>query len=197
MPNVMWIFNLATEPPKIPQPILIVIEQKVEEPVEIPKEYTLEEKIKLNVNNCNEAIEWIRADDATCLAKPVARVSEVSEMTNDTLNTQTTVRRAENSSNGYSTGYCTWYVKNRRPDLPNGLGNANMWYSNARAFGLPTSTTPSAGAVGTTTRGSLGHVVYVESVNSDGTINISDMNYSGWNQISYRTVSASEFVYIN
>jgi surface antigen len=55
---------------------------------------------------------------------------------------------------------------------------------------------PRAGAVGTTTRGSLGHVVYVESVNGDGTINISEMNYKGFGVQSSRTTSASEFVYI-
>lgn len=100
-------------------------------------------------------------------------------------------------SNTYDYGYCTWYVKNRRgASLPNGLGNANTWYSRARAMGMSVGPTPRAGAVGTTTRGSLGHVVYVESVNDDGTINISEMNYKGFGIKSSRTTSASEFVYI-
>lgn len=99
--------------------------------------------------------------------------------------------------NTYGYGYCTWYVKNKRgSSLPNGLGNANTWYSRARSAGMAVGTTPVAGAVGTTTRGSLGHVVYVDSVNADGTINISEMNYKGWNVVSSRTTNASEFVYI-
>ncbi len=105
--------------------------------------------------------------------------------------------RSYDGSNTYDYGYCTWYVKNRRgASLPNTLGNANTWYSRAAAAGLAVGSEPRAGAVGTTTRGSLGHVVYVESVNGDGTINISEMNYKGWGVQSYRTTSASEFVYI-
>lgn len=101
------------------------------------------------------------------------------------------------AGNTYGYGYCTWYVKNRRGStIPNGLGNANTWYYRAQANGMAVGSTPKAGAVGTTTRGSLGHVVYVESVNSDGSINISEMNYQGWNVVSRRVAQASEFVYI-
>lgn len=100
-------------------------------------------------------------------------------------------------SNSYDYGYCTWYVKNRRgASLPNGLGNANTWYSRAAAMGLAVGSTPKPGAVGTTTRGALGHVVYVESVNKDGTVTISEMNYKGFGVQSSRTTSASEFLYI-
>lgn len=99
--------------------------------------------------------------------------------------------------NTYSYGYCTWYVKNKRgASLPNGLGNANTWYSRAAAQGMAVGSTPRAGAVGTTTRGALGHVVYVESVNGDGTITISEMNAPQWGVATTRTASASEFVYI-
>lgn len=105
--------------------------------------------------------------------------------------------RSYDSSNTYTYGYCTWYVKNvRGASLPNGLGNANTWYSRAAALGLAVGSTPKAGAAATTTSGALGHVAYVESVNADGTVNISEMNYQGWGVTSSRTVSASEFVYI-
>lgn len=106
------------------------------------------------------------------------------------------VSRGPSSGNTYSAGYCTWYVKNRRPDLPNSLGNANTWYARAAAQGLPVGASPRAGAVGTTTAGDLGHVVYVERVNSDGSILISEMNYAGLYSQRTRTASASEFVYI-
>ncbi len=99
--------------------------------------------------------------------------------------------------NSYDYGYCTWYVKNRRgASLPNGLGNANTWYSRAQAMGLATGSAARTGAVGTTTRGSLGHVVYVESINADGSINISEMNAPVFGGVTYRTASASEFLYI-
>lgn len=100
--------------------------------------------------------------------------------------------RGSSAGNGYVAGYCTWYVKNRRPDLPNNLGNAYSWVSRAAAQGYTTSSTPRAGAVGQ--RGN--HVVYVETVNGDGTITISDMNYQARYQITTRTVPASSFTYI-
>ena len=98
--------------------------------------------------------------------------------------------------NGYVPGNCTWYVKTRRADLPNDLGNANTWYARAQAYGIATGTQPRAGAVGTTTAGYYGHVVYVERVNGDGSILISEMNYAGEFSQRTRTASASEFVYI-
>jgi surface antigen len=100
-------------------------------------------------------------------------------------------------SNTYDYGYCTWYVKNRRgASIPNGLGNANTWYSRAAGMGMAVGSTPKAGAVGTTTRGGLGHVIYVESVNADGSANISEMNAPTWGAVTYRTAAAGEFLYI-
>lgn len=100
--------------------------------------------------------------------------------------------RGTSSGNTYTAGYCTWYVKNRRPDLPNNLGNADTWVARAAAQGLPTGSAPRAGAVGQQGM----HVVYVESVNGDGTVTISEMNYRGLYVISRRTVAASTFRYI-
>lgn len=99
------------------------------------------------------------------------------------------------SGNTYDYGYCTWYVKNRRPDLPNRMGNANAWYGSAQAMGLSTGSVPRVGAVGVSFAGFYGHVVYVESVNGS-TITVSEMNYAGWNIVSSRTANAGEFVYI-
>lgn len=99
--------------------------------------------------------------------------------------------------NTYDYGYCTWYVKNRRgASIPNSLGNANTWYSRAAAAGMAVGSEPRAGAVGTTTRGYAGHVVYVESVNPDGSINISEMNAPVFGGVTYRIAAASEFLYI-
>lgn len=106
--------------------------------------------------------------------------------------TKTVVSRDTSAGNGYVAGYCTWYVKNRRPDLPNNLGNASTWVSRASAQGIGTGSAPAVGAVGQ--RGN--HVVYVESLNGDGTINITDMNYQALYEITSRTVNASDFSYI-
>ena len=100
------------------------------------------------------------------------------------------------AGNTYAPGNCTWYVKNRRADLPNSLGNANTWYSRAAGLGMSVGSTPRAGAVGATTAGYYGHVVYVEAVNGDGSITISEMNFAGEYSQRTRVASASEFNYI-
>lgn len=95
-------------------------------------------------------------------------------------------------SNTYYSGYCTWYAKSMRPDLPNSLGNANTWLTRAQNLGLATGTEARAGAIGQ--QGN--HVVFVEKVNSDSTITISEMNYRGFGVVSKRTVPANIFQYI-
>lgn len=96
--------------------------------------------------------------------------------------------------NTYAPGYCTWYVKQRRPDLPNRMGNADRWYIAAQRAGLPTGIIPKVGAAGVTKR--YMHVVYIEAVHPDGTVTVSEMNYRGRGVVSSRTTLATEFNYI-
>lgn len=104
---------------------------------------------------------------------------------------------SDSSGNTYAPGNCTWYAKSRRPDLPNSLGNANTWYSRAAALGWNVGSAPKKGAVGVSTSGWLGHVVYVEGVSLDGqSATISEMNYGGLYSMNTRTVHFSEFKYI-
>lgn len=104
---------------------------------------------------------------------------------------------SDSSGNMYAFGNCTWYVKNRRADISNSWGNANTWYYNAQIQGWSVGSTPKKGAVGTTTRGSLGHVVFVEGVSADGsTVTISEMNVLGFDIMDTTTAPASDFQYI-
>lgn len=87
--------------------------------------------------------------------------------------------------------YTAWKVHQKNGYMPywGGVGNANQWPGNARRAGIPTGSTPRAGSVGVIMSGQYGHVVWVESVNSNGTINISQYNYfnaggSGWGHYS-------------
>lgn len=100
--------------------------------------------------------------------------------------------RGSSAGNTYSAGYCTWYAKSRRPDLPNRMGNASAWVASAAAQGFATGSTPRPGAIGQ--QGN--HVVYIESVNGDGTVTVSEMNYRGLGVVSSRTASAGSFRYI-
>ena len=121
----------------------------------------------------------VPAPATTVEAKPVAATARPAA-------------RGGSNGNLYVAGYCTWYVKNMRPDLPNNLGNAITWVSRAAAQGMATGSSPRVGAVGQ--RGN--HVVYVEGVNTDGTVTISEMNHKGLYVRTVRTLPASYFTYI-
>lgn len=96
-------------------------------------------------------------------------------------------------ANTYTRGQCTWYVASRRA-VPNNWGNAYTWYFRAKAAGYGTGSEPRAGAIGWE-KGN--HVVYVEGVNANGTVNISEMNWGGRpGVVHYRTTAASQFLYI-
>lgn len=101
--------------------------------------------------------------------------------------------RGSVAGNTYTRGYCTWYVKNMRPDLPNNLGNADTWYSRAAAQGMSVGSTPRVGAVAATK--AYMHVALVVSIDGDRVL-VKEMNYKAWNVVSTRWTSASEFLYI-
>lgn len=57
-------------------------------------------------------------------------------------------------------------------------GNANMWASSAQRYsGIWVDNTPAANTVAVSGYGGYGHVMWVESVNPDGTLNISEYNW--------------------
>jgi surface antigen len=111
-------------------------------------------------------------------------------------------------SNGYDYGFCTWYVANRRAQigrpLPSNLGDAWTWDDRAASAGIRVDNTPAVGAaVVTKTSVGPGHVAFVEAVNDDGSVWISEMNSSGqrsmtdssraggWGQVDYKLIPAS------
>jgi surface antigen len=113
------------------------------------------------------------------------------------------------SANGYDYGWCTWWAAKRRADIghpvPSNLGNASSWRYLAPRAGLAVDGTPTSGAVAWYKNiGGLGHVGFVEQVNEDGSIWISDMNYygvsaiggstpaGGWGRTSYHLVTPGD-----
>lgn len=101
-----------------------------------------------------------------------------SPATGSSTFTATTITPRATGGNTYPYGQCTWYAKNRRPDIPNMMGNAGQWLYTAQSHGMPTGNTPKAGAIAVDQSGFYGHVGYVEEVRGD-TVIVSDMNY-GW-----------------
>ena len=113
--------------------------------------------------------------------------------------------------NGGYFGQCTYYMYNRfaqlgSPIRTTGLGNAAEWPANAAAAGYGVSSTPRAGTAIVFQRGVggadpvYGHVGFVERVNADGSLFISEMNVQGINVISTRTIPAgvaAQATYIN
>ena len=57
-------------------------------------------------------------------------------------------------------------------------GNAYSWDDVARGAGYVVNNTPAAGTIGQNDGGAWGHVFWVESVNSDGSINVTEYNNS-------------------
>ena len=76
--------------------------------------------------------------------------------------------------------YTAWKVYESGRFMPywGGVGNANQWDDNARGAGISVDTNPRPGDVAVSNSGYYGHVMYVESVNPNGTINISQYNWS-------------------
>jgi surface antigen len=100
------------------------------------------------------------------------------------------------AANGFSYGYCTWWVAHKRA-VP-WRGNAYQRWWNARSFGFAEGSGPQAAAImvmGISGTSPEGHVAYVEAVNSNGSFLVSEMNWwgvrgGGWGRVDYRTVTS-------
>lgn len=108
---------------------------------------------------------------------------------------------------GFAYRNCTDFVAHRM-NAANGVnfynsmgggkwGNANTWDDNARALGYRVDNTPARGAIAQTDAGTYGHVAWVDSVNSNGTVTIEEYNYAYTGTFNRRTVPASSFRYIH
>ncbi len=105
---------------------------------------------------------------------------------------------------GYGYRNCTDWVAFRvrvaGGYVPAGLGNAKTWDDRGPSYGFAVSSTPRVGAAAVSNSGFYGHVMYVEAVNSDGTIIVSDYNRAGtgkydMNELSAATASNLRYVY--
>ncbi len=98
--------------------------------------------------------------------------------------------------NGSSFGQCTYWADIRYHQLTGvwvpWSGNAAQWASGAAASGWVVSSTPRVPSIivlqpGVEGAFSIGHVAVVERINSDGSVYTSNMNWSGWDVVSYVT----------
>ncbi len=102
------------------------------------------------------------------------------------------------AGNRYAPGYCTWYAYERRAATGSPVGsfwgNASTWAANAAAAGFSVDNRPAAGAVMQSSYGGggYGHVAFVDSVDSQGNVHLSEMNYAGFGVVSSRVIPASQ-----
>jgi len=140
--------------------------------------------------------------------------SLVAQMATATANTQTDVVTPTSSNsnsnsgsplpppmagggpNGSSFGQCTYWADIRYHQLTGWWvpwsGDAAQWSGGAAASGWVVSSTPKVPSIivlqpGVEGAFSIGHVAVVERINSDGSVYTSNMNWSGWDVVSYVT----------
>lgn len=100
----------------------------------------------------------------------------------------------------YPQGQCTWYVYHRMAQynahIAADMGNASDWSYHALTKGYKVTDTPQAHNAVVFQPNQFGadryygHVAFVEKVNDDGSIVISETNVKGLGIISYRTLDA-------
>ena len=165
---------ITGDAPIVPEPIQIVIEAKIEIPEEPkPKVYTIDQKIEMNYYNCDEAVEYIRADNAKCLTKPVVVPSSQSRVNTQVSheNTPQPIRNGSNSLAFGSYGSVSPYGNCvNEPGVNNpGRGNPITWAA--------TSSTPTVGATALWT---YNHTGVVTGIYEGGEyIEVRHQNYSG------------------
>ncbi|EAA0289580.1 CHAP domain-containing protein, partial [Listeria monocytogenes] len=108
-----------------------------------------------------------------------------------------------NTSGSYPFGQCTWYAFNRMAQIgkpvDDFMGNGGEWGYKGKALGYKVTNKPKVGTAISFPPGSFGsdpvygHVAFVEVVNADGTLLVSECNVvnPGSGTISYRVVPAS------
>lgn len=93
--------------------------------------------------------------------------------------------------------YAAWKVNQVHGYNPTGWGNANMWPNAARNAGIPVDGNARVGDVAILFIGPYGHAMYVEGVNGDGTINVSQYNADFYGHFSTARVNGSGLTYIH
>lgn len=97
--------------------------------------------------------------------------------------------------------YTAWKVASTGRHMPywGGHGNANQWPASARADGIATGYTPQVGAVAILMSGYYGHAMYVERINGNGTVHVSQFNWlvnGQWGRYSEMDIASSGLTYI-
>lgn len=93
--------------------------------------------------------------------------------------------------------YTAYRVSGSGRSIPAGLGDANDWPARAQARGIMADGKPRAGDVAIRYGNDHGHSMYVESVNSNGTINVSQYNAHKTGTFSQATIGSQGLVFVH
>lgn len=136
---------------------------------------------------------------AVAASKPASAAPSsivVDNSAQDARSAKIAAQRNTMYANTYDWGNCTFWVASQR-GVPSTWGDADNWYASAVAAGWVVSPDfPVVGAIAQTTAGWAGHVALVTSVNDNGTVTVSEMNYDGFDLVDSRTTPASDWEYI-
>ncbi|MFP4921670.1 CHAP domain-containing protein [Staphylococcus coagulans] len=176
-------------------------------------DYTSVETPVVNTNNntnTNYQYSAYNAQSTSNVTVPTTTTSQVNYQTQQTATTMATeaptynqgtvttsgrsIATTASGSNLYTSGQCTYYAFERAGGkIGSTWGNANNWANAARSAGYTVNNKPTAGAIMQTSAGAYGHVAYVESVGSNGSVTVSEMNFGhGAGVVTSRTLSASQ-----
>lgn len=94
--------------------------------------------------------------------------------------------------------YTAWKVASTGRYMPywGGRGNANEWPSSANADGIATGSEPRVGSVAIMYVGYYGHSMYVEGINPNGTIRVSQFNWEVTGRYSEMNIHPAGLTFI-
>lgn len=94
--------------------------------------------------------------------------------------------------------YAAWKVWSTGRFVPHfrGMGHAYQWVATTSRHGIPNGRTPKEGSVAYWAVGTYGHVMYVEKLNGDGTMWVSDYNWNRDGAYHYYKRSTAGLTYI-
>ncbi|MBL0846964.1 LysM peptidoglycan-binding domain-containing protein [Mammaliicoccus fleurettii] len=159
--------------------------------IHAPEASSQEETVLRNVSEQTSNENVFNSEDAHAYEVPTFNSNNSTQTAQQTQPVSYSRPSSGGGNNLYTSGQCTYYAFSKRPDIGNTWGNANNWANAAAQSGYTVNNNPSAGAILQSTAGGYGHVAYVDKVNSDGSIQVSEMNYQGVGIVSSRTISAS------
>ncbi len=93
--------------------------------------------------------------------------------------------------------YTAYRVAVSGREMPFGFGDANQWPAAAHAHHIPVDSHPRAGDVAIKVGGQHGHSMYVEAINNDGTIRVSEYNKNKTGTFMQETIAADGLVFIH